>query len=69
MTTQTYTCRRFRSVGTFEYSADFSQAASPIMVRFTGYDDDAEWQATPFQVADARHDQRKAEKMIAEYFA
>jgi hypothetical protein len=27
-------CRRYRSVGAFEYKADFFQAASPIYVRF-----------------------------------
>lgn len=65
MTSQTYTCRRFKSVGTFEYSADFSQAASGISVRFEGHD---EWQPVPFQVADTRHDRRRAEQMIADYF-
>lgn len=61
----TNTCRRYKSVGTFEYSADFSQSASGIMVRFH---DDGEWQPVPFQVADTGHDRRKAEEMIARYF-
>jgi hypothetical protein len=65
MTRETYTCRRYKSVGTFEYEADFVEAASNITVRFDGHDD---WQSTPFQVADAKHDRRRAERMIAEYF-
>ena len=65
MTTQTYTCRRFQSVGAFEYSADFAQAASGIKVRFEGQDD---WQPVPFQVADCQHDRATAERKIAEYF-
>ena len=67
MTRQTYTCRRFSSVGNFHYSADFSQSSSPISVRFTG-DDDAPWQPVPFQVADTGHSRSRAEKMIADYF-
>lgn len=68
MTTQIYTCNRFASTGKFEYSADFAQASSPIKVRFITGDDDAEWQSTPFQVADARHDRKTAEAMIARHF-
>lgn len=67
MTTQTYTCRRYKSVGTFEYSADFADAASGISVRFEHHDED-DWQPVPFQVADTRHDRRRAEQMIADYF-
>lgn len=67
MTTETRTCRRFKSIGPFEYRADFSQASSNIMVRFHG--EDGDWQATPFQVADARHDRATAERMIARHFA
>lgn len=62
-----YTCRRFRSVGPFEYSANFSDAASPISIRFLCHDD-MEWQSTPFQVADARHNPREAERLLASYF-
>lgn len=67
MTKKTFTCRRYKTVGDFEYSADFAQASSPIMVRFTAYDD-ADWQPVPFQVADCRHDRATAERKIAEYF-
>jgi hypothetical protein len=66
MSAKTYTCRRFPSVGQFEYAADFSQSASGIHVRFHG--EDGEWQPVPFQVADTRHNRRTAERMIAEYF-
>lgn len=68
MPRKTYTCRRYwQSVGRFEYTADFSQAASNILVRFETHDENA-WQNVPFQVADARHNHRNAERMIAEYF-
>ena len=65
MANQTYVCRRFKSVGEFEYSADFAQASSGIYVRFEHHD---YWQPLPFQVADAKHDRMTAEKMIARYF-
>lgn len=67
MTAQTYTCRRFKSVGTFDYHADFAQASGHIKVRFDGHDDDA-WQSVPFQVADCRHDRTTCEQMIARHF-
>lgn len=67
MSIKFYTCRRFRSVGAFEYQADFAQASSPIWVRFLG-DDDFEWQSVPFQVADAQHSRKTVEQMIARYF-
>lgn len=67
MATQTYTCRRYKSVGPFEYSADFSQASSPIKIKFLG-SDDFDWQSTPFQVADCSHDRRRCEEMLARHF-
>jgi len=67
MAQETRTVRRFKSVGTFSYIADFSQSASQIKVRFDGHDEDA-WQSVPFQVADTGHSRNKAEKMIADYF-
>lgn len=66
-----YTCRRYSSVGPFDFSANFAQASDNIRVRFPAgndYADDEGWQPTPFQVADARHSPRRAEKIIAEYF-
>jgi ABC-type Fe3+-hydroxamate transport system substrate-binding protein len=66
-----YTCRRFPSVGPFEYMTDFRQASDNIKVRFpvgNDYEDDEGWQPTPFQVADARHRPKEAEKLIAKYF-
>ncbi len=60
----TYTCRRFRSVGPFDYRADFAQASCPILLRFDRRD---EWQSTPFRVADAGHSRPRAERMIARY--
>jgi hypothetical protein len=65
---KTYICRRFRSVGPFEYEADFTDPASPIRVRFLVYGEDGVWQPTPFQVADARHSPREAERLVARYF-
>ena len=63
--TKTYSCGKYRSVGKFEYCADFTQASSPIMVRFDAHDD---WQPVPFQVADCHHDRKEVERMIAQYF-
>ena len=68
MSRQCYICRRYKSVGVFEYEADFSQASSPIMVHFDPRDEWTDWQPVPFQVADCNHSRRKAERMIAEYF-
>lgn len=67
MTTETRTCKRFKSIGPFEYSADFSQASSPIKIKFLG-SDDFEWQSTPFQVADCSHSRKRCEVMLAEHF-
>lgn len=66
-----YTCRRFKNVGEFEFSANFSQTSDNIRVRFpvgNDFADDEGWQSTPFQVADARHHPRAAERLIAHYF-
>ena len=63
---ETITCKRFKTVGKFDYSADFSQASSNIMVRFP--DNEDRWQPVPFQVADCRHSRAQAERMIASYF-
>jgi hypothetical protein len=64
--TEVNTCRRYRSVGYFEYSADFAQASSPIKIRFHG--EEGDWQSTPFQVADCGHDRHRCEAMLARYF-
>jgi hypothetical protein len=67
MTRETYHCARYRSVGEFWYCADFSQASSNITVGFDHGDDELNWQPTPFQVADARHSRREAERLLAGY--
>jgi hypothetical protein len=58
-----YRCARFRSVGAFEYQADFSDADSKITVCLAGSD---HWLPTPYRVGDV-HDRRDAEKLIANY--
>ena len=66
-----YICRRFKSVGDFEYLANFSDAASPIFVRFRflgDYANDEGWEPLPFQVGDTAHNRRTAEWMIANHF-
>ncbi|HEU4982046.1 MAG TPA: hypothetical protein VFT88_05135 [Acidobacteriaceae bacterium] len=42
--------------------ADFAQAASPIV-----YIEDGERYSTPFQVADARHEDSRAIEMVREW--
>lgn len=44
------------SGATIDIRANFSEATSPIEVRYDG----GNWQTTQFQVADARHDPRNA---------
>lgn len=54
-------------------SANFAEAASPIKVSWrkpghNSYDDSADdWQSTPFQVADARHNPREAARMVSKW--
>lgn len=50
----------------FEMSADLVQASAPISANFHGGDDD--WQNTPYQTADARHDEDAAAKLVNDYF-
>ena len=48
--------------------ADFAQAASPI--GWQDIDDDPEeptWHGTPFQVADARHDEKAALRLVRDH--
>jgi hypothetical protein len=66
--TDTYICRRYRSFGTFEYAANFAEASSPIRVNLWP-GDESTWQPIPYQVADARHDPREAERLIVYYFS
>ncbi len=71
MTKHRYTCRRSRSVGPFEYIADFAVASSPIYVRFDvkGIDNPVQgWQPAPFQVRECRYNRKRCEHMIADYF-
>lgn len=51
----------------FLMSANLIQAADPISVNF--FDNEEDWQSTPFQVADARHNAMRAAELVAEYFA
>lgn len=68
-----YTFRRFSTIGPFQLSADFRQAAATIYVRFPDgndfpADDEEGWQATPYQVADARHFPQTAARIVAHHF-
>lgn len=51
----------YDSYPVFNFRADMAQASSPVEVDYGG-----EWDATPFQVADGRHDPaRTAELLMA----
>ena len=50
--------------------ADFDQASSPIS--WQDIDDDPEeqtWHHTPYQVADARHDEKEALRLVRDHLA
>lgn len=47
--------------------ADLSQASSPIQYLADGDDDDRHWVPTPYQVADARHDEVEAAVLAVKY--
>ena len=49
--------------------ADYAQASSLIRYQDINSrkDDPESWSATPFQVADARHDYRKALKLVSDW--
>jgi hypothetical protein len=64
MSRRIYICRRFRSVGPFEFEADFAEASLPIFWHSLVHED-MKWEPTPFQVANARHSPREAERLIA----
>lgn len=49
----------------FRMSADMVQASAPISADFHGED---EWQGTPYQTANARHDAEQAAKLVNDYF-
>jgi hypothetical protein len=54
----------------FRIKADWSQSSSPIA--WQDIDDepaDATWHGTPFQVADARHDQKAALRLVRDHLA
>lgn len=52
----------------FWISADFAQASDAIYANFrSDKADSPDWQLTPFQVADAQHDQERAAEMIADW--
>ena len=50
----------------FMMSADMAQAAARISANFHAGDED--WQGTPYQTADARHNAYRAAELVAEYF-
>lgn len=52
---------------TFRMEADLAQASAPLRANFSNSDSD--WQITPYQTANARHNRFRAAKLIAEYFA
>ncbi len=49
---------------TLRMSADLSQASAPI--QYEGAERD-EWMSTPYQTADARHDETRAMRLVLEY--
>lgn len=52
---------------TFWMLANLVEASAPIKANFHGGDDD--WQVTPYQTADARHEAWQAAELLAEYFS
>lgn len=48
---------------TIEIRADFTQASSPIEVRYDG----KQWQTTQYQVADAKHEPRNALLLVLDW--
>jgi len=50
----------------FLMSANMVEASASISANFHGDDD---WQGTPFQTADARHNAYAAAELVAEYFS
>jgi hypothetical protein len=44
------------------FRADLAQAASPVEIQ-----GDSGWESTPFQVADCRHSQREAARLLMEW--
>lgn len=54
---------------TFLFSGNMTEANAPIRVNFHDWENEADWQQTPFQTADARHYPVRAAELLAEYFA
>jgi hypothetical protein len=52
----------------FLMEADLVQASAPISANFHDPNEDGNWQGTPFQTADARHDKHQAAKIVNDYF-
>ncbi len=50
----------------FRMQADMTQAAAPISVTF--HDGESWWQGTPYQTADARHNEVEAANLVNDYF-
>lgn len=72
MIVSTHTCCCYRTVGPFDYRADFGDPASKIEVRFHDIVDprhpNDNWDITPFTVERADHDRRRAEELIAKHY-
>jgi hypothetical protein len=60
MATTTTKYQSHKTGETIEIRADFAQASSPIQARYDGGD----WEPTPYQVADARHRNRTALRLV-----
>lgn len=68
MTRQTFEDRRIAKE--IRIKADWAQSASPIAWQDIDDDpDDATWHGTPFQVADARHDEKAALRLVRDHLA
>jgi len=60
--TATKKYKNARTGETIEIRADFAQASSPLEVRYDGGD----WVGTQYQVADARHRESEALRLVLE---
>ena len=52
---------------TLRISADLSQATAPISYEGLDLGDGAEWTQTPYQTADARHDEREMLRLVVDH--
>ena len=53
---------------TFLMHFDGAKASAPITANFHDGEANEDWQGTPYQTANAGHDEHRAAELVAEYF-